>query len=73
MIRDAKVINGDVDGGRVLRRSDDNIQKSAEVVCWHRHMLEQVKIANDLLEMLINMTRHGRWAIRVAADEEAAE
>ena len=49
MIRDAKFINGDADDGRVLLRSDDNIQKSDEVVCLHRHMLEQVKIFNDLL------------------------
>ena len=72
MIRNAKVINGDADHGRVLRGSDDNIQKSAEVVCWHGHMLKKVKIFNDLLEMLINTTHHGRWAICVAADVEAA-
>ena len=31
-------------------------------------MLEQDRILNNLLEMQINTTRHGRWAIRVAAD-----
>ena len=72
MIRDAKVIDGHAHDGRVLRRSDDNLQKSADVVCWHGHMLEQVKSFNELLEVLINTTRHGRWAIHVAADVEAA-
>ena len=60
MIKYAKVINGDADNGRVLRRSDNNIQKSAEFVCWHGHMLEQDRILNDLLEMQIDTTRHGR-------------
>ena len=53
MIRDAKVVDGDADDGRVMRRSDNDVQESTEVVCRHGHMMKQVKIVDNLLEAKI--------------------
>ena len=67
MVGDPKIVHMSRQTFSLLECSDNQIDQTAVVVCWFGYMLEQVVIADNLIEVLVALPYTRARAVTVAA------